>query len=79
MNLICKKGEKQMNKLEIICLICKIIIGIGIGLLLGIIIYKILKENKKKRKKKKREILVLQRNIKRFLKRLLMKENCISI
>ena len=68
-----------MNKLEIVCLICKIIIGIGIRLLLGIIIYKILKENKKKRKKKKREILVLQRNIKRFLKRLLMKENCISI
>lgn len=37
-----------MNKLEIICLICEIIIGIGIGLLLGIIIYKILKENKRK-------------------------------
>ena len=40
-----------MNKLEIICLICEIIIGIGIGLLLGIIIYKILKENKRKAEK----------------------------
>ena len=53
MNLICKKGEKQMNKLEIICLICEIIIGIGIGLLLGIIIYKILKENKKSGKRRR--------------------------